>query len=281
MIDPSGPVYLAAAGHAPGDVLPHGHEFHELVLVRGGVGAHVTDAGSRPIARGYVFALCPGQLHHYTGLETLDMVNFLYLPENLGDGVSMLPGAAGLLHHRPDLPFAILDERTMGVLEEVVMEIELEQERRNPGWEYFVRMAFLRLVGIICRAAVPAVEDPPKRNRILRLLHHLDRNYHRPAKLSELAQLCGVSESTLARGFRAATGDSLTDYLVKLRLEKGAALLRENEWSVQEVARRVGFRSSGYFSRMFRRKFKITPHEYRQSFHFPPRPVRQSFGAAD
>jgi len=262
----TGPVQMVSMRYTFGNEIPHDHEFHELVLVRGGVGTHITDAGSYQIVRGYVFVICPGQTHNYGGLENLDIVNFLYLPEELGDGLAQLPGSHGLFENRPDLPFIILDEANMSKVEELVMEVQLEQERRNPGWEYFVRMAFLRLVGIVCRATLPQPEQPLGESRMLRLLRFLDRNHAQELRLSELARLCGISESTLVRSFRALTGDSLTDYLIKLRLEKGATLLRESESTVLEIALSVGFQSSSYFSRMFRRKFKLSPRDYRNQF---------------
>jgi len=261
-----GPVYMVAMKYAIGNEVPHDHEFHELVFVRGGIGEHITGDGAYRIARGDVFVIVPGAAHTYRGLENLDIVNFLFIPDEL-PGFLLLPEAETLCESTPGMPFVVLPSEYMGPVEELVLEIHHEQERRASGWEYFVRTAFLRLIGLLCRCRAEVRQAPSRENRkIMNLLRYLHRNHAAALRLGDLAQLCGISESSLVRRFRQVTGNSLTEYVINLRLENGAAMLRNSDEHVSEIALRVGFQDGNYFSRMFRRKFELSPRAYRNYF---------------
>ncbi len=262
----NGPVYMVRMRYFMNNETPHEHDFHEMVLVRGGAGLHITENSEYRIVRGCVFIVCPGQAHTYRGLENLDIVNFLYMPSEMESDFQGLPGPMNLLDVSPDMPYAVLTEDAMMRVEEIILEIQQEQKKQRPGWEYFVRMAFMRVIGIICRAQQEAARSSGmgENGRIGRLIRHLGKNYARPMKLKELAKFCAVSESTLVHDFRKVTGESLIDYLIKMRLEKGAMLLRETQLSIAEISASVGFDDANYFSRMFRRKFDASPREYRK-----------------
>jgi transcriptional regulator GlxA family with amidase domain len=71
-----------------------------------------------------------------------------------------------------------------------------------------------------------------------------------------------MSLSTLNRNFIEATGLSPIDYLIRIRVLRGADMLREGAGSVSEVAFAVGFNDSNYFSRQFRKIMGETPSRY-------------------
>ncbi len=82
--------------------------------------------------------------------------------------------------------------------------------------------------------------------------------------LQELAELCGVSQGHLARSFKAATGWQIHKYIIEERLKAAKDLLAGEQWSCEEIASRLGFKSPSYFSTAFRRLTGKTPTEYRR-----------------
>ena len=64
------------------------------------------------------------------------------------------------------------------------------------------------------------------------------------------------------RLFKRETGESLFQYLVRFRLEKAAGLLLQEDLPVREVAARVGIDDPFYFTRMFKKKYGVSPSEY-------------------
>ncbi|BAY34367.1 transcriptional regulator [Nostoc carneum NIES-2107] len=82
-----------------------------------------------------------------------------------------------------------------------------------------------------------------------------------PPSLSALAQLVGVSDRTLQRGFQILFQTTVVGYLTQLRLDKAEKLLRQGERTVAEVANLVGYGHLGHFSAAFKQRFGITPSQ--------------------
>lgn len=79
--------------------------------------------------------------------------------------------------------------------------------------------------------------------------------------VSELADKMNMSRSNLHRKIKSATGDSVSQYLRKVRLNKAKELLKEQSFTISEVAFAVGFGSVNYFSNCFKEHFGYTPSE--------------------
>lgn len=74
-----------------------------------------------------------------------------------------------------------------------------------------------------------------------------------------------VHPGYLHRIFRTHTGQTLTDYLNQLRMEKARMLLGQGEIPVAEIADYVGISSRQYFHLLFKKYSGCTPIEYRNS----------------
>jgi len=91
-------------------------------------------------------------------------------------------------------------------------------------------------------------------------------NVHQYSNLSveELANLAGQSISTFKRYFQAQFNDTPANYIRNLKLKKAAELLKISDYSISEICYKVGFNESSHFSDSFKKKFKLSPFEYRQ-----------------
>ena len=81
--------------------------------------------------------------------------------------------------------------------------------------------------------------------------------------LASLASIAGVSERTLTRQFRAATGNSVKSYATALRLEQARTLLRDRTLSVESVAERCGFADARQLRRLWHTHFANSPSQER------------------
>jgi transcriptional regulator GlxA family with amidase domain len=86
-----------------------------------------------------------------------------------------------------------------------------------------------------------------------------------PADFGALANQLHMSQRTLNRRFKRATGVSPGRYLQQLRLDHARELLRDSNLSVTEIAAKVGYQDVGYFSTLFRVQMAQSPTEYRKS----------------
>ncbi|WP_375510094.1 helix-turn-helix transcriptional regulator [uncultured Nostoc sp.] len=82
-----------------------------------------------------------------------------------------------------------------------------------------------------------------------------------PPSLLELAQLVGVSDRTLQRGFQRLFGTTVFGYLTDKRMERAKRWLREGNRTVLEVAIMTGYSNPTHFSVAFKRKFGISPSQ--------------------
>ncbi len=86
-----------------------------------------------------------------------------------------------------------------------------------------------------------------------------------PPDYAEIAENAGISERTLRRRFRAATGTSPHAYLLQRRTEEAKRLLGETDLPVKAIATRLGYADVYFFSRQFRQLAGVPPAAYRKS----------------
>lgn len=101
--------------------------------------------------------------------------------------------------------------------------------------------------------------------RINRVIDYLNDHLDQPLKLGELAKVACFSEYHFHRVFRAMTGETVSNFTNRLRLEKAARLLKRSRQSATEIALECGFSSSAAFSRSFNHAFNTSPTQYRKS----------------
>lgn len=100
---------------------------------------------------------------------------------------------------------------------------------------------------------------------IEKAVEYIEENYYKDIRLEDLAVFCDVSSSHLSRLFSAATGVTVTGYILSVRMNRAAYLLVNTDESVVDIAREVGYVDCGYFHKRFRTFFGVTPLEYRNS----------------
>ena len=86
-----------------------------------------------------------------------------------------------------------------------------------------------------------------------------------PPSIADLADLCGLSQDYMMRGFKVSTGKTVHKYVEEERLNFAQQLLAESSLSLKQIAHRLGFSSQAYFSAGFRRLMDMTPSEFRTS----------------
>jgi AraC family transcriptional regulator len=112
-------------------------------------------------------------------------------------------------------------------------------------------------------SAVKLVSPLPK--HILRRVIEQMRNLDSKLSLQMLAKESGYSRVHFLRMFRAATGYTPHNYLLKLRVDRVRELLASPTLSLTDIALECGFSSHSHLSRVFRQVLGATPSEYRRS----------------
>ena len=134
-----------------------------------------------------------------------------------------------------------------------------ERLREDAG-EALRRELRLLLALLFLSAEFPAASHPAARIEHLRLrLRNL--YYRHDLSIAEEAARIGYSPNYVQKVFRARTGMSPKEYLMKIRMEEARRFLKERRYSVKEVASLCGFSGKEYFSTAFRAHCGCPPSE--------------------
>lgn len=111
-------------------------------------------------------------------------------------------------------------------------------------------------------AAVAPVAGELTTLRFARVQDYIERHLGEAISLEDLARVAGVSRFHFARQFRARTGESPMGYLLRMRVERAKARLRDSRARVIDIAAELGFADQSHFARAFRRLVGMQPSAY-------------------
>ncbi len=98
-------------------------------------------------------------------------------------------------------------------------------------------------------------------SRIHKVIEYIHRNYDRELTLQMVAEKVNLNSFYLSRLFKKETGESFTDYLIRIRIEKSKELLHQGIKAF-EAAEKVGYYNYTYFSKLFKKVVGVNPSEY-------------------
>jgi transcriptional regulator GlxA family with amidase domain len=94
----------------------------------------------------------------------------------------------------------------------------------------------------------------------------MQENYMQDIKLSDVANLVGMTEVAFSRFLKQKTGRNFIDSLNDIRLGHAARMLADTTHSVAEVSIICGFNNLSNFNRIFKKKKGCTPSEFRGNY---------------
>lgn len=101
---------------------------------------------------------------------------------------------------------------------------------------------------------------------VLRVKEYVDNNYSDPElSLLKVSNLFNINKTYLSKLMKEQLGYSFTEYMTEVRMSKAKELLNTeiSQVKMYEIAKKVGFRSQHYFSRVFKNNQGISPIEFR------------------
>ena len=99
--------------------------------------------------------------------------------------------------------------------------------------------------------------------RVQRIIELMHADPSRTFSLREMAESVDLSPPYFCYLFKSITGLPPAKYLKSLRLQQAATLLTSTFLGVKEIVRRVGCTDESHFVRDFKRRYGMTPSEYR------------------
>jgi len=116
---------------------------------------------------------------------------------------------------------------------------------------------------------IRSISNESKHNAYSRVIteaiKYIQKNYSRmDLSLESIANHVNLSVSWLSTKFKDEVGVGINDFLNNLRIQKAMQMFDSRDYMIYEVAEKVGFTSSQYFSKIFKQLTGLTPNEYKR-----------------
>jgi AraC-like DNA-binding protein/mannose-6-phosphate isomerase-like protein (cupin superfamily) len=117
-------------------------------------------------------------------------------------------------------------------------------------------------------AVIPAVDAAVQR-RVDDALRYITENLTEEVRLTDVAELVGMTPSAFSRFFSRAAGRGFVDMIRRLRVIRACTLLTDSDLPVADICYEVGYANLSNFNRQFRAETGTTPREYRRATRSP------------
>ena len=251
----------------------HWHEEMEFIVVKKGRGLVTLDRESRLLEAGQAVIVLPGQLHGIRQYqqERMEYENIIFRLEMLLPKECDVCGPKFLEPYRDGklLYPAWIDGSALYHEEmlECIRKMDELSEQRPRGYPLAVKGWLFQFFFLMFSRVEPTLAEEGREkslDKMKRILRRIEVDYGKPLSIKEMAEFSGFSESHFMKFFKNHMGVPFVSYLNDYRLTLAARALAEGQEDVLTVAMDVGFSNVSYFNRLFKKKFRMTPLEYRK-----------------
>jgi AraC-like DNA-binding protein len=200
--------------------------------------------------------------------ETFDCVR-IYLSQSF-----LAECFAEIYGHSPSGPIELFDPHFMAdpVVFQLASLLAGVDDEGGPAGPTFVDGVSIALASRLFtlhsmrgRSLVSNKTTPLPKWRLKRAYDYIEANVTRPIYLAEVSNAAGLSRMHFATQFRAATGYSPSNYILRRKVERSQKLLLDPQLSIADVAAMMGFSTQAHFTVVFKRFVGKTPVRWRQS----------------
>lgn len=130
--------------------------------------------------------------------------------------------------------------------------------------EFLGALAECKDYRLLSNAQIQSVDNDAQLDQINAILSRITDNLADDLSAADLAQELGMNESRFSRFFRRATGNTFTDFVNRVRINRACQLLMESDRAITHIGYDVGFNNIANFNRRFLDIKGMTPREYRR-----------------
>lgn len=248
----------------------HEHEFLELTYVAKGSAQHQLGAAVMELHTGDYFLVDLGSLHSYWNGCGLEVINCLFAPDYVDRALVHCPSLSMLLStgiRQFGMPVTSPADRVFhdedGQILRLMEAMEREFAQRPAGYLEMIRCYLIEILVHALRSPAAGGDGSRRHPAVAAAVDALRVSYAQPFSLARLSQRLGYTPQYLSRLFHQQMGQSLSDYLQRLRVEESCRRLLSTRENVSEIAQAVGYTDLKHFTAVFRRHTGMTPRAFR------------------
>lgn len=259
----------------------HTHNYIEVIYMCSGSTAHIIDGKKLILQTGDLLFLNQNVTQEVLPAGLNDVaVNFIILPEFFDTVFTMLGEEKNLLRDflvgclcENDTQIRYLHFQVANILpvqnliENLIWSLKNDSSNKRRINQVTMGLLFLQLLNYTDQ--MYASSHPFEEKLILHVLHYIDEHY-KDASLTELSKQLGYDIYWLSRTIKKYTGQTYKELLQTKRFNQALYLLQNTTLSVSDIIIATGYDNTSYFYRTFKKRFSLSPNEYRQSYHASP-----------
>ena len=233
--------------HLTADFDWHWHEFYELEYVTAGSGTVYINDRAYPVRPHTLLFLSPIDFEKIEVSPSLTLINLAFSGDVVDSSVlrRLPPGTA--LYEYPSTPFDLL-----------LQETAQNDEWRLQRYGQLVNGILIDIIRERAKTSADAESSP-----ILAAVRYMQLHFRTPLTLESISRRVGLSPCYFSTLFSQTMKIPFKEYLINLRLDYAARLLRVSDLSATEIGYASGFNGFSNFSRAFKKKFQCAPATYR------------------
>lgn len=163
---------------------------------------------------------------------------------------------------RPRIVKVPLSEGILGVFRQIMLE---QRRISNPSpeiAEYYLKILCMDIDRNLLQQPLPTTYPTYLAHRIK---NYIEENAAIPFKLEDAAAHVGISVSRAVHLFKETFNTSIIQYTLEVRLNMARERIIFSPLTLEHVAESSGFPSYNYFHKVFRKRFGMSPKQYRQT----------------
>jgi AraC family transcriptional regulator, arabinose operon regulatory protein len=99
---------------------------------------------------------------------------------------------------------------------------------------------------------------------VLQTIQYIEKHYASPLTVPRLARMADLGVEALARSFKKYQGDTIGQFIAKVRVREAAHMLTHTDATIDDIAARTGFPNRAYLSRVFKKTTGESPAQFRR-----------------
>lgn len=250
----------------------HWHNSMEIIYVKQGIGIVQIDCDAYTAQSGDIFFVLPGHLHGLKNIheKRMEYENIIFDMEFLGsDKVDLCSQKylQPIMSGKMKFPSCIRKNDNLYPRISACLDASDHLCSLRPaGYELGVKGHLMVLFSILVQLTEPIEKNTDDKSirKLKTVLLHIENHYDKKLTVNDMAAQCGYSASHFMRWFKDITGLGFTAYLIEYRLSKAALALRDTDDTVLSISERNGFDNLSNFNRLFKKKFNMTPSQFRR-----------------
>lgn len=249
----------------------HSHDHLEMAFVLSGEGRYRLDEGIIPVRAGDLLIINPGVRHQAlacpevenTATEFFVGASGIRIP-GLPDNALPVPGGGHVIHTAGELHQKLF---------KLCSSMEAEKAVRRQGRYFMLKAYLMQMIVLVIReqcepeerAKGYAFESVNRKYVVEQMVNYFEDHFSEKISLDQVAENMYLSPFYISKIFKGETGDTPIRHLINIRLEKAKELLEAGyEGSIQEVAASVGYDDAYHFSKLFKKRYGISPSQARK-----------------